>query len=69
MVEVTNKLIFGQDLSVSLSYENFKSKFEEFLYIGELINKSKFEVSDKDNSLAFMLSPSGVRYMLEKNNV
>ena len=54
IVEFTNKLIFGQDLSVSLSYENFKSKFE---------------VSDKDNSLAFMLSPSGVRYMLEKNNV
>ena len=54
MVEITKKMIFGQDLSISLSYQNFKDKFE---------------VNDKDNSLAFLLSPSGVRYMIQKNNV
>ena len=54
LVVVANKLIFGEDLSVSLSYDNFKSKFE---------------VNDKDFSLAFLLSPSGVRYMLKKHNV
>ena len=53
MVEVTNKLIFGEDLSLSLSYETFKGLFQ----------------GEKDKSLAFMLSPSGVRYMLEKYNV
>ena len=54
MVEVTKKMLFGQDLSVGLSYQNFKDKFE---------------VNDKDNSLAFLLSSSGVRYMIQKNNV
>ena len=54
MVEITNKLIFGPNLTTTLSYQNFKDKFE---------------VNDKDHSLAFMLSPSGVRYMLQKNNV
>ena len=54
MVEITNKLIFGLNLTTTLAYQNFKDKFE---------------VNDKDHSLAFMLSPSGVRYMLQKNNV
>ena len=54
LVEVVNKMIFGDDLSASLNYESFKNKF---------INE------DKDNSLAFMLSPSGVRYMLQLHNV
>lgn len=54
MVEVTNKLIFGPNLTTTLTYQNFKDKFE---------------VNDKDHSLAFMLSPSGVRYMLQKHNV
>ena len=54
MVEITKKMIFGQDLSISLSYQNFKDKFE---------------VNDKDNSLAFLLSSSGVRYMIQKNNL
>jgi len=54
LVNVTNQLIFGRDLSITLTYQNFKDKFE---------------VNDKDHSLAFMLSPSGVRYMLQKHNV
>ena len=54
MVEVTKKMLFGQDLSVGLSYQNFKDKFE---------------VNDKDNSLAFLLTSSGVRYMIQKNNL
>ena len=54
LVNVTNGLIFGPDLSVSLSYEQFKELFEE---------------NNKEKSLFFLLSPSGVRYMLQKNNV
>ena len=54
MVEVTKKMLFGQDLSVGLSYQNFKDKFE---------------VNDKDNSLAFLLTSPGVRYMIQKNNL
>ena len=54
MVEITKKMLFGQDLSIGLSYQNFKDKFE---------------VNDKDNSLAFLLTSSGVRYMIQKNNV
>lgn len=54
MVQITKKMLFGQDLSVSLNYQNFKDKFE---------------LNDKDNSLAFLLSPSGCRYMQQKNNV
>ena len=49
LVDITTKLMFGQNLSVSLNYQNFKDKFG---------------LNDKDNSLAFILSPSGVRYML-----
>ena len=54
LVEVTNKLIFGEDTSQELNYSQFKSKFEN---------------SDKETSLAFLLSASGVRFMLTKHNV
>ena len=54
LVNVTNGLIFGPDLSDSLSYDKFRELFEE---------------DNKKKSLFFILSPSGVRYMLEKNNV
>lgn len=54
LVDVTNKILFGNDGSGVLNYEQFKAKFEN---------------SDKDTSLSFLLLPSGVRYMLEKNNV
>jgi len=54
LVEVTNKLIFGEDTSQGLNYAEFKAKFEN---------------SDKDTSLNFLLSPTGVRYMLIKHNV
>ena len=54
LVNVTNGLIFGPDLSNSLSYEQFKQLFEE---------------NNKNKSLFFLLSPSGVRYMLENNNI
>jgi hypothetical protein len=52
LVGVANKLIFGEDLSGSLTYEQFKEKFK-----------------GSDNSISFLLSPSGVRSLLEKNNV
>ena len=52
LVTVTNKLIFGEDLSVSLTYEQFKEKFK-----------------GQENAISFLLSPSGVRSLLEKNNV
>ena len=54
LVEITNKLIFGEDLSLSLNYQDFKMKFAN---------------ENKDTSIGFLLSPSGVRYMLQKNNV
>lgn len=54
LVEVTNKLFFGENLSLSLNYANFKDKFAD---------------EDKKTSLAFILSPSGIRYMLQKYNV
>ena len=54
LVTITNEFMFGTDLSGVLNYEQFKAKFEE---------------TDKDVSLSFMLSPSGVRYMLQKHNV
>ena len=54
LVEVTNKLIFGDNLSQSLNYEAFKAKFGG---------------DNKDNSLGFMLSPSGVRYMQLLHNI
>ena len=52
LVGVANKLIFGEDLSGSLTYEQFKEKFK-----------------GSDNAISFLLSPSGVRNLLEKNNV
>lgn len=51
LVGVANKLIFGEDLSGSLTYEQFKEKFK-----------------GSDNSISFLLSPAGVRSLLEKNN-
>ena len=54
LVEVTNKLLFGEDTSQSLNYTQFKAKFEN---------------NNKETSLAYLLSASGVRYMLSKHNV
>ena len=54
LLEVTNKLLFGEDTYQSLNYSQFKSKFEN---------------NNKETSLAFLLSASGVRYMLAKHNV
>jgi hypothetical protein len=54
LVEVANKLIFGDDLSKSLSYQEFRALFEE---------------SNKKKSAGFLLSPSGIRFMLQQNNV
>ena len=53
LVKVTNQLIFGEDLSKRLSFGEFKGLFT--------LNKNK--------SLGFLLSPSGIRYMLQENNV
>ena len=52
LVVVANKLIFGEDLSGSLTYEQFKEKFK-----------------GSNNAISFLLSPAGVRNLLEKNNV
>lgn len=54
LVNVTNELIFGNDLSKSYTYQDFKMNFS---------------IEEKDKSFGFLLSPSGVRYMLEKHNV
>lgn len=54
LVDETNKMIFGDDLSASLTYEQFKSKFAK---------------SNKKYSIGFLLSASGVRYMLQQKNV
>ena len=54
LVEVTNKLIFGEDLSQTLDYGSFKTKFED---------------TNKDNSLGYLLNASGVRFMQKKHNV
>lgn len=54
LVTVTNKLMFGDDLSLSYNYQDFKMKFSK---------------EDKDNSFGFLLTSSGIRYMLEKYNV
>lgn len=54
LVEVTNKLIFGEDLSQTLDYSGFKSKFDD---------------DNKDTSLGYLLSASGVRFMQKKHNV
>ena len=52
LVGVANKLIFGVEVSDSLTYEQFKEKFK-----------------GSDNAISFLLSPAGVRSLLEKNNV
>lgn len=54
LVDFTEKELFGDNLDGQLSYEEFKAKFAE---------------KDKEKCLGFMLSPSGVRYMLQQHNV
>ena len=54
LVEVVNKLMFGDDLSQSLDYNSFKAKFGD---------------TNKDSSLGFMLTPPGIRFMQIKHNV
>ena len=53
LVDITNKLIFGNDLSRSLSLQEFKSLFEE---------------SNQNKTIGYLLSPSGIRFMLQENN-
>ena len=53
LVQITNKLLFGEDLSKTLDEVDWNKKFAE---------------KTRDESLAFLLSPAGVRYMLKKNN-
>ena len=54
LVQVTNKLLFGEDTSQSLNYSQFKNKFA---------------IDNRETSLAFLLSASGVRHMLTVHNV
>lgn len=54
LVEITNKKIFGNDLNEALSYEQFKNKFV---------------ATGDENYIGYLLTPSGIRYMLEQNNV
>lgn len=54
LLDVTIKLIFGEDTSQELNYSQFKAKFEN---------------TNKETSLAFLLSASGVRYMHTVHNV
>ena len=54
LVEVTNKLIFGEDLSQTLEYGAFKAKFEDI---------------NKETSLGYLLNASGVRFMQKVHNV
>ena len=50
LLDVTIKLIFGEDTSQELNYSQFKA-------------------TNKETSLAFLLSASGVRYMHTVHNV
>ena len=54
LVEVTNQLIFGEDLSQNLDYGSFKAKFAN---------------ENKETSIGFLLSAPGVRFMQMKHNV
>ena len=54
LIEITNKLIFGEDLSQTLDYGAFKAKFNN---------------DNKDTSLGYLLNASGVRFMLKQHNV
>ena len=54
LVEVMNKKLFGQNKNVTLTYDQFKQKFDSEL---------------KDGSVDFMLSPVGMRKMLSIHNV
>lgn len=53
LVTVINKIMFGEDLSGGLTYDQFKMKFAE---------------GNENTTLAFMLNPAGIRYMLKKFN-
>ena len=53
LVKITNKLMFGEDLSKSFSFGEFKNLF----------------TLNKNESLGYLISPSGIRYMLQENNV
>lgn len=53
LVKVINKLIFGEDNSKSLSFGEFRDLF----------------TTNKNRSLGFLLNPSGIRYMLQENNI
>lgn len=53
LVDYTNKLIFGNDLKDTLTFEQFKDKFCE---------------KDINKSINFLLFSPGIRFMLEKNN-
>lgn len=52
-VEVVNKMLFGEDLSGALTYDQFKAQFSS---------------GDESKCIGFLLSPSGVRAMLKKYN-
>lgn len=54
MTEITNRKLFGIEMKDKLNYEQFKSKFMK---------------TEGENSLGYLLNPSGVRYMLEQNNI
>ena len=45
--------LFGENKSDSLAYDQFKQKFD----------------SESRNSVNFMLTPKGIRYMLIQNNI
>lgn len=50
-VQKTNEILFGKEFNLELNYNQFKEKFEE---------------KDLDKSLSFLLSSSGIRYILER---
>lgn len=54
LVQVTDNRFFGEDGSKTYFIEDFKTLFTK---------------ANKEESLAFILSAKGVRYLLEKNNV
>lgn len=54
LVDITNILLFGDNKDAQLNYEQFKAKFAD---------------PNKESSLSYLLTGTGVRYMLEKNNV
>ena len=53
LVGIMNINLFGENKSDSLAYDQFKQKFD----------------SESRNSVNFMLTPKGIRYMLIQNNI